>query len=164
MPYPVGTDRVADGDNAMQALAERVDARVPWGVLAFIENTVQLGQSTGGGVDLGTLQRTVTLGSGRRIRILARCSASSTVPSDIPVIVVRQDGTQVAACGIVLPPVTAGLGLNIHLVTEISPAAGSHTYSVVGLRAAGTGQVTFNGAPLDPAMLSIEDIGPVVTT
>jgi hypothetical protein len=25
IPYPVGTDRVMDGDNAMQALAERVD-------------------------------------------------------------------------------------------------------------------------------------------
>lgn len=25
IPYPTGTDRVADGDNAMQALAERVD-------------------------------------------------------------------------------------------------------------------------------------------
>lgn len=28
MPYPVGTDRVMDGDNAMQALAERVDTRM----------------------------------------------------------------------------------------------------------------------------------------
>ena len=26
LPYPVGTDRVMDGDNAMQALAERVEA------------------------------------------------------------------------------------------------------------------------------------------
>jgi hypothetical protein len=26
LPYPVGTDRVMDGDNAMQALAERLDA------------------------------------------------------------------------------------------------------------------------------------------
>lgn len=25
IPYPVGTDRVTDGDNAMQALAERLD-------------------------------------------------------------------------------------------------------------------------------------------
>lgn len=28
MPYPVGTDRVADGDNAIQALAEKVDAQL----------------------------------------------------------------------------------------------------------------------------------------
>jgi hypothetical protein len=26
IPYPVGTDRVMDGDNAMQAIAERVEA------------------------------------------------------------------------------------------------------------------------------------------
>lgn len=28
LPYPIGTDRVMDGDNAMQALAEAVDAAV----------------------------------------------------------------------------------------------------------------------------------------
>lgn len=28
IPYPVGTDRVMDGDNAMQAIAERVDTRL----------------------------------------------------------------------------------------------------------------------------------------
>lgn len=28
LPYPVGTDRVMDGDNAMQALAEAVDAQL----------------------------------------------------------------------------------------------------------------------------------------
>jgi hypothetical protein len=29
LPYPTGTDRVADGDNAIQALAERVEVVVP---------------------------------------------------------------------------------------------------------------------------------------
>ena len=31
-PYPVGTDRVADGDNAIQALAEKVEANLVGGV------------------------------------------------------------------------------------------------------------------------------------
>jgi hypothetical protein len=31
-PYPVGTDRVMDGDNAIQALAEAVDAHLRRGV------------------------------------------------------------------------------------------------------------------------------------
>jgi len=31
-PYPVGTDRVADGDNAMQALAEKVDSQLGYGI------------------------------------------------------------------------------------------------------------------------------------
>lgn len=30
-PYPVGTDRVADGDDAIRALAEKADARVGYG-------------------------------------------------------------------------------------------------------------------------------------
>lgn len=34
IPYPVGTDRVADGDNAMQAIAERVDEAL--GVLGHL--------------------------------------------------------------------------------------------------------------------------------
>ena len=29
IPYPIGTDRVMDGDNAMQAIAEKVDALLP---------------------------------------------------------------------------------------------------------------------------------------
>lgn len=33
-PYPVGTDRVMDGDNAMQALAEQVDAQLYAGAAA----------------------------------------------------------------------------------------------------------------------------------
>lgn len=32
LPYPVGTDRVMDGDDAIKALADMLDSRVPWGV------------------------------------------------------------------------------------------------------------------------------------
>jgi hypothetical protein len=34
LPYPVGTDKIVDGDDAIKALAEAVDARVPWRMTA----------------------------------------------------------------------------------------------------------------------------------
>lgn len=33
-PYPVGTDRVADGDDAIKALAEKLDALLGYGIAA----------------------------------------------------------------------------------------------------------------------------------
>jgi hypothetical protein len=33
-PYPTGTDRVADGDNAIQALAEKIDTVAPFAIAA----------------------------------------------------------------------------------------------------------------------------------
>lgn len=41
LPYPVGTDRVMDGDNAIQALAEAID-------LKALDLIVQAGTITGG--------------------------------------------------------------------------------------------------------------------
>jgi hypothetical protein len=64
LPYPTGTDRVMDGDNAIQALAERVEANVltgPWIGLPFgaagwsnYGSTYQVGQYRfcGDGVEL----------------------------------------------------------------------------------------------------------------
>src|SRR5262245_10664278 len=41
IPYPLGTDRVMDGDNAMQAIAEKVDALLgPWQTFAPVWNAV----------------------------------------------------------------------------------------------------------------------------
>lgn len=39
LPYPGGTDLVRDGDNAMQALAERIETRMPWGWIASAQTT-----------------------------------------------------------------------------------------------------------------------------
>src|SRR5262245_7444184 len=39
LPYPVGTDRVMDGDNAIQALAEAVEAKLGFKAGAFTGTT-----------------------------------------------------------------------------------------------------------------------------
>jgi hypothetical protein len=49
LPYPLGTDRVADGDNAIQALAERVEAITPsvrYGVTTMATNAQSDGTIT----------------------------------------------------------------------------------------------------------------------
>jgi hypothetical protein len=49
LPYPTGTDRVADGDNAMQALAEKIDDTLaPTGTAGTIVPTPGAGWGTGG--------------------------------------------------------------------------------------------------------------------
>jgi hypothetical protein len=55
-PYPVGSDRVMDGDNAIQALAEAVDTRT--GVSASGTATISISAAASGSV-------TVTFPAGR---------------------------------------------------------------------------------------------------
>jgi hypothetical protein len=47
-PYPVGTDRVADGDNAIQALAEAVDAKL--GISASGSASISIASAASGSV------------------------------------------------------------------------------------------------------------------
>jgi hypothetical protein len=43
----------------------------------------------------------------------------------------------------------------------LSPSAGSHTYKLTALRAAGTGNITMAANSLAPAFILVEDIGAV---
>jgi hypothetical protein len=49
IPYPTGTDRVTDGDNAMQAMAERVDALIWRGTGLWLPLSVSVGTPVGAG-------------------------------------------------------------------------------------------------------------------
>lgn len=49
LPYPTGTDRVADGDNAIQALADKIEDGAPWVNWANFKM-----QATGVDLGLGT--------------------------------------------------------------------------------------------------------------
>lgn len=59
LPYPIGTDFVVNGDNAIRALAEAVDARVPFRIATGTFNS-------GAQINIGTTQdHTIQLPVGR---------------------------------------------------------------------------------------------------
>jgi len=60
-PYPVGTDRVMDGDNAMQALAEKVESLFGVTRSSFVSKAVGLTGYKPGSVWVAVPQTQVTL-------------------------------------------------------------------------------------------------------
>jgi hypothetical protein len=158
IPYPVGTDRVADGDNAMQALAERVDARLPWGRLGHASLTVATGAITGEYV-IPQLSVTVTVPANRVIRPwVFMPNVNASVVGTMGVAYLKQDGANI--CVDCKYYSNASFGLAYFLQTILTPSAGSHTYTV-SLQAALQGPVTNNaGSPHLYSYLVVEDIGP----
>ena len=69
LPYPLDTDRVTDGDNAIRALAERLEAKMPRGNLAHIETQVVTSGIGVTPVQLTGLTTTVTVPANRLIRV-----------------------------------------------------------------------------------------------
>src|SRR5205807_9649308 len=110
-------------------------------------------------VDIAGLSVTVTLVAGRRIRITASGAFFDTVATDALEMDIRE-GATVLQFAIILPA-AASTNTTIEKSVVLTPTAGSHTYKVTCLRAAGTGAVTFNAATTLPAFLLVEDIGAV---
>jgi hypothetical protein len=77
LPYPTGTDRVADGDNAIQALAEKVDRDTGLGAWKTYTPTMT-GWTIGGGSVSG---RYAQHGRTVHFRILAVLGAGFTAPA-----------------------------------------------------------------------------------
>lgn len=104
--------------------------------------------------DLTGLSVTVTVPAGRRILISGHVLMSSSVA----------DGTMRCSIfeGAALlnmderTAATNTQGINPSVV--LSPSAGSHTYKLSGLRAAGTGNLTMSANAIFPAYILVEDI------
>lgn len=153
LPYPTGTDRVMDGDNAMQALAERVEARMPWGCLGYAENASNIDvvnaqvliQVTG-----------VVVGAGRRILVQSFFpfwvgSVVTNVGSAI-----NEDGVGLSSAYWNVHASGNGTLVDFRVIT---PTAGTHTYTLTA-----TGAWHLNAQTTNPASLMIQDIGSVSLT
>lgn len=161
LPYPVGTDRVMDGDNAIQALAERIEARMPWGWLAYTETTVDSGNISNTEIGIG-LNLVVTVPAGRRVKLSTMVSIQSTVAGDLPQIRIKE-GTTVLQAG------TGRLGgvsqrEQLLVTALISPAAGTHTYSLAAIRVGGTGVLNLKATTTETNWFMAEDVGPASLT
>ena len=155
LPYPTDTDLVTEGDEAIQALADRIEARLPWGWLAYAQVTAN--QTLGVGGDLTSLTVTLTLSASRRIRITGQTLVTASGTGNAAAIYIREGSTDLAN---VTTPVTNAWSTGFSIATHQSPSAGSHTYKLSYAFTGGTG--TMNASAGAPAFISVEDIGPAV--
>jgi hypothetical protein len=107
--------------------------------------------------DLTGLTVTVTVGSGRRIRIIGFAPMQSTVAGDSVDLFIRESGTTLQTATFALNVIGGNFAASVSMV--LTPAAGSHTYNLSAQRIAGTGNITMSAAATAPAHIVVEDIG-----
>ena len=157
LPYPTGTDRVMDGDNAMEALARAVENMRR--LLGYGMATANQG-GISGETDLTGLSVTVTIPAGRILRIAAHVWVLSTVANDVGRVTLRDGVTSIALGTLPNLPVSASVGPTSDPATLlVNPTAGVHTYKATLTRMTGTGTLTSQASAGTPAWLSVEDMG-----
>ena len=152
LPYPVGTDRVMDGDNAIQALAERIELVYPRGPLGMVTRTTPLALANS--QTLFTLPA-INIPECRTIRLFTRLSGY-TGAAAAQVELTVAEGVGVLSREYFNMPAASAFGLSVTAI--LTPTAGSHTYyAQVGMV---TNAWTVNPETTNPAFLMIEDLGP----
>lgn len=105
--------------------------------------------------DLSALS--VTVLSGRVIRVTAHCTVDSDVTGDHAILTLYQDSDAKASCRRDLGAANRDETFNISWVG--TPSAGAHTFKLTLKRASGTGTVALRASAADQAVLLVEDIG-----
>lgn len=129
---------------------------VPFGTLGYAQNTA-LSQTVTTGAAITSLTSTVTVGSGRRIRVTGRVGFSTTVAADAVLLQIVETATQLEGFAAPLP--TTGLPYGVMTSVVLTPSAGAHTYFLQAVRSAGTGVITATGTATAKAWILVEDIG-----
>ncbi len=109
-------------------------------------------------VDLTGLAVTVTVASGRRIRISAQIELASTVATDSVAMTIMEGATQLK--NIPLGAMTnANTAYQLTGQVYLQPTAGVHTYKLQAARTLGSGTLTMSASGTDPAWIAVEDVG-----
>ena len=107
--------------------------------------------------DLTSLTVTVTVGTGRRIRITGYTWLSSNVADDVAAVYIKEGTTYLGRGQVTCALASAGNTATGQAV--ITPTAGAHTYKLACARPTGSGNVTSNASPSDLPFILVEDIG-----
>lgn len=105
--------------------------------------------------DLTGLSKTVTVGSGRRVRITGFVPLQQVTSAAIPRVLIHADGVQETDA---FHDTAANAFFNIHVAAVVTPSAGSHTYKLRASTNAGTLSTVTSAT--NPAFILVEDIGP----
>lgn len=125
-----------------------------------------LGYGEAGAVNQGTITTevdvtgataTVTVGTGRRVKLTGQISVESTVANDEVTLQIKQDGVRVKLLAMTLP--VANRGMPFPIVGVETPTAGAHTYKLTVQRTIGTGIITVANTSDRAAFMLVEDIG-----
>lgn len=107
-------------------------------------------------VDMTSLTTTVTVGTGRRIRVSAFVSAENTTATQGAQIQIQQDGVQIELDGRAFN--NGNVQERLYPAVVLSPSAGAHTYKlVIGNYVGGT--VIARASATAPNWILVEDIG-----
>jgi hypothetical protein len=127
------------------------------GQLGFIENRTVTDQVITAGVLLAGLTTTVTVGTGRRIKATCKTNVFSDIIETSAYYEIRLDG--VAMDRAYVNRLSGASEQTICWSSVSTPSAGSHTYTVFGIRNGGTGIVTNRSQAAQSTFLLVEDIG-----
>lgn len=127
------------------------------GTLGYAQVTANQGSITTE-VDLTSLTATVTVPTGRRIRVTGAIDLESTVAAD------DLGGYIYEGAGLLvrffhLSNSSANRGYRGEGSVVLTPSAGAHTYKLRAGRIAGTGTLTMGASASNPAFILVEDIG-----
>lgn len=160
IPYPVGTDRVMDGDNAMQAIAERVEALLeqrPRGPVAFRTVSADYVPGSGSFVVPGLSFGFTTLAN-HRYRLTAVSHARCTSTGIFYICETFMDATTVQTA--TAQQYVSNAVSTLTPWADLAPTAGAHTF---GLRlTCQSGQISVSASAAQPCILELEDLGTTV--
>lgn len=127
------------------------------GQLGFAENRTVTDQVITAGALLTGLSVPVTVGTGRRVKVTLKTNVFSDIIETSAKYTIRIDGVDVDSALVNrLSGVTEQV---VYWAVVHTPSAGAHTYTVFGIRNAGTGIVTNRSQALQSTHLLVEDIG-----
>lgn len=131
-------------------------SKLALGTLGYTQvTTTQSGITTE--VDLTGLSATVTVGTGRRIKITAQASLYSTVDNDTGAVKIVEGATTL---NVGEYPKLSITNTDVKQFSAVvTPTSGVHTYKLTCVRTSGTGGVISYATVERPAFILVEDIG-----
>lgn len=163
-PYPLGTDRVMDGDNAIGALALAIEALIEsrgrrLGYALATANQINIVATP---IDLTGLSVTVNLPAGRVVKVSGHVwLQSATVGTDVGRVTIMEGATTLQVGTVTNPSTNASSSGTSDPFVILTPPAGAHTYKLQAARIFGTGSITLQASPTSPAIILVEDLGAV---
>ena len=128
----------------------------PMGTLGYAQVTVNQNVTTQ--VDLTGLTVTVTVGTGRRVRVTGWCKFTNNTANNGTSIYIMEGATQLADSSEYMNG-TGGNSYTCVAMAVLTPTGGSHTYKLQGSTIGGGTTSTLLAATTVPCFILVEDIG-----
>ncbi|HXH77326.1 hypothetical protein [Nocardioides sp.] len=140
----------------VSASAARADHVHPGGTLGYSQAVVDQGSIGGASVNLTNLSVSVTVGTGRRIRVTGHVSMDNPTTGTGQSLFIFEGAAVLQKRSLVAG--ASNFAELLHAEVVLTPAAGAHTYNLRGLATAGSNSI-LRAAADTPSFILVEDIG-----